>query len=95
MAVHLRGVTTGASAAAAVDEAVTGGLLGNLYGLLDGLFTGDQTSRHAKDYAEHLLQGGAVVSVRLADAVQQPEIDRLMDALGCRRRTGWSATTAA
>ena len=94
--VHAKGAHTAASAAASVDELVTGGLLGNLYGLLQGLFDGDAaTSRHARDYGEHLLRGGAVVSVRLDDEGQRAGIERLMEGAGATRRTGWSSRATA
>ena len=75
-----------------IDEQVSGGLITNLYDLFQGVFDWDKRSPdEATVYREALTRGGAVVSVDVDDdATGQADVDRLMQAEGSERSTGWA-----
>jgi len=62
--------------------------------LLHRVFDPRNASTHARTYADEFARGAAVVSVRIVDDAQQPQIERLMESVGSTRRTAWLALRA-
>lgn len=90
LVLHAPDPREGAKLVDTADELVTGGMLRSLQHLLEGLFDGEAAQQDASAFTETAQRGGAVLRVAVATRALQDTVERVVETIGCSRRTAWN-----